>query len=64
MEAILIVGILMVLGIFGGAVYFAIRSGRRVGVSEFLCDTCKYNDPRDCSQPDRPNATTCPDYCV
>jgi hypothetical protein len=29
---------------------------------EFLCDTCKYNDPRDCSRPERPNATSCPDY--
>jgi len=30
--------------------------------SEFLCDTCKYNDARDCSRPERPNATRCPDY--
>jgi hypothetical protein len=30
--------------------------------SEFLCDTCKYNDARDCSRPERPNATSCPDY--
>ncbi len=29
---------------------------------EFLCDTCKYNDARDCSRPERPNATSCPDY--
>jgi hypothetical protein len=29
---------------------------------EFLCDSCKYNSARDCSQPARPNATTCGDY--
>ena len=29
---------------------------------EFLCDTCKYNDARYCSRPERPNAVRCPDY--
>ncbi len=29
---------------------------------EFLCDSCRYNSARDCSQPGRPNATTCADY--
>jgi len=34
---------------------FLVRSG-------FLCDRCKYNDPRDCSRHERPNATRCPDF--
>jgi len=32
------------------------------GRGEFLCDSCKYNDPRYCSRPERPNATRCPDH--
>ena len=32
------------------------------GRSAFLCDSCKYDDPRYCSRPERPNATSCPDY--
>ena len=32
------------------------------GSSEFLCDTCRYNDARDCHRPERPNATSCEDY--
>lgn len=28
----------------------------------FLCDTCKYNHPSDCIQPDRPNAKECREY--
>lgn len=27
-----------------------------------LCDTCAYDYPAACSQPERPNATSCPDY--
>ena len=30
--------------------------------SEFLCDTCRYNDIRDCHRPERPNAVSCEDY--
>jgi hypothetical protein len=30
--------------------------------SEFLCDTCRYNDVRDCHRTERPNATSCDDY--
>ncbi len=30
--------------------------------SEFLCDSCKYDNNRDCSRPERPNATDCPDF--
>jgi len=28
----------------------------------FLCDTCKYDYGGACRRPERPNATTCPDY--
>ena len=40
----------------------AAPAGSLVRRGEFLCDTCKLNDPRDCSRPERPNATRCPDY--
>ena len=33
-----------------------------MGRSAFLCDSCKYNDARCCSRPERPNASRCPDY--
>lgn len=32
------------------------------GPAEFLCDSCRYNDARDCHRPERPNATSCEDY--
>ena len=28
----------------------------------FLCDTCRYNHPNDCNQPNRPNAKSCGEY--
>jgi len=28
----------------------------------FLCDTCRYNDPKSCSKPERPNAKECDEY--
>lgn len=28
----------------------------------FLCDSCKYNDQRYCSRPERPNASQCDEY--
>ncbi|MGD0566089.1 MAG: hypothetical protein ABSA34_02010 [Candidatus Goldiibacteriota bacterium] len=28
----------------------------------FLCDTCKYNHPSDCTQPERPNSKECREY--
>jgi hypothetical protein len=34
-----------------------IFKGRRL-----LCDTCAYDYPSACSNPDRPNATSCKDY--
>jgi hypothetical protein len=33
-----------------------LKSGR------FLCDRCRYDSPRDCSRPERPNATRCDDF--
>ncbi len=27
-----------------------------------LCDTCAYDYPSACRRPERPNATSCPDY--
>ena len=47
------------------ALALASRSARAILLprSRFLCDTCKYDDPRYCSRPERPNATVCPDYC-
>jgi hypothetical protein len=60
--------------VIGGAVLFsalAFKAGRRaprsgpgrwVSRGEFLCDSCKYDHPNLCSRPERPNATSCPDY--
>jgi hypothetical protein len=48
--------------ILAGALVLAVRRGQRGQVSEFLCDRCKYNDVRTCSRPERPNATTCPEF--
>jgi hypothetical protein len=28
----------------------------------FLCDSCRYDHPRSCKNPERPNATRCDDY--
>ncbi|HPA45201.1 MAG TPA: hypothetical protein PK395_05485 [bacterium] len=28
----------------------------------FLCDTCKWNYGNICTRPERPNATSCPEY--
>ena len=39
------------------------RLGRAAGGgSEFLCDTCRYCYGSACTRPERPNATSCPDY--
>jgi hypothetical protein len=35
---------------------------RQAKSSPFLCDSCRYNDPRDCDQPMRPNAKACDEY--
>jgi len=50
----------------GAVAAFANRSpgagSFRASHGEFLCDSCKYNDARYCSRPERPNALKCPDY--
>lgn len=46
-------------GSSGGA---AGGDGGFLRAGEFLCDRCRYDDPRDCSRPERPNATRCDDY--
>lgn len=40
--------------------WFKIR--RKLGAPKLLCDTCMYDYPSACHNPDRPNATECPDY--
>jgi hypothetical protein len=35
---------------------------RQAKASAFLCDSCRYNDPRDCKLPQRPNAKQCDEY--
>jgi|GEM_PF-4194091 hypothetical protein len=35
---------------------------KQAKASGFLCDSCRYNDPRDCRQPQRPNAKACDEY--
>ena len=61
-------GVVILIGVlvFLGAIVLAFRAGLGVmkpgGLSEYLCDGCKYNDPRYCSQPDRPNAKVCDEF--
>ena len=45
----------------GAAVLWAPKSWF-AGGSGFLCDKCKYDNERDCSHPERPNATRCDDF--
>ena len=33
-----------------------------LGVGDILCDTCRYDHPKSCDNPDRPNATRCKNY--
>ena len=47
------------------SVFFAIKRSKFSilgGKSEFLCDSCKYNDQRYCSVAERPNVKKCDDY--
>jgi hypothetical protein len=34
----------------------------RLGIRSYLCDRCRYNNPRDCRHRVRPYATICEDY--
>lgn len=33
-----------------------------LGMNQFLCTRCVYNNPRDCRHRARPRATVCEDY--
>ena len=33
-----------------------------LGMDDILCDTCRYDHPHACRNPDRPNATDCDEY--
>ncbi len=35
---------------------------RALGINPYLCNTCLYNNPRDCRHRSRPYATICEDY--
>jgi hypothetical protein len=53
--------------VLGAALLAAFTAGSAPGIfsaarGEFLCDSCKYNDARYCSRPERPNARSCPDW--
>jgi hypothetical protein len=51
---------LFAIGLVLGAVLRPAGVARPTG--EFLCDSCRYNDARYCSLPERPNATRCEDF--
>ncbi|MCY3019061.1 MAG: hypothetical protein NTW87_08535 [Planctomycetota bacterium] len=38
------------------------RKPQPTGDERILCDTCKYDYGGACTRPERPNATSCPDY--
>ncbi len=35
---------------------------KALGKDVFLCDSCKWDWRNACHRPERPNATSCPDY--
>ncbi len=39
-----------------------LRLKRVLGKNVILCDSCMWNWRSTCHNPDRPNATSCPDY--
>lgn len=41
---------------------FWLRLKKKMGIQKLLCDTCKYDYDSACHNPQRPNATSCPDY--
>ena len=61
-------GVVILVGVvlFLGVILLAFRAGLAVmkpgGASDYLCDGCKYNDARYCSQPERPNAKVCSEF--
>ncbi len=51
-----IIGLTVLFGL--GFIVFRMKTNP----SGFLCDRCKYNSPRYCTRPERPNAKRCPDF--
>ncbi|MFC2019055.1 hypothetical protein ACFLU4_03765 [Chloroflexota bacterium] len=41
---------------------FKLRIKRALGINIFLCDSCKWNWRSACHRPERPTATSCPEY--
>ena len=41
---------------------FWIWLSRLLGDERILCDSCRYDHPHACRNPDRPNATRCKEY--
>jgi hypothetical protein len=41
---------------------FWLNIRKKLGNPKLLCDTCLYDYPSACWNPERPNATECPDY--
>ena len=41
---------------------FKVKIKRALGMKIFLCDSCKWDWRSTCHNPERPNATWCPDY--
>jgi len=41
---------------------FMLRIKKALGMNIFLCSSCKWDWRGACHNPERPNATWCPDY--
>jgi len=41
---------------------FTLKIKKALGMNIFLCDSCKWNWRGACRNPERPNATWCPEY--
>ena len=41
---------------------FTLKIKKALGMNIILCDSCKWNWRSACHNPDRPNATWCPEY--
>jgi hypothetical protein len=39
-----------------------VKIKKALGMKVFLCDSCKWDWRSTCHNPERPNATWCPDY--
>jgi len=54
---IVIVAALLIVALLVGS-----GGSKGTGGGRFLCDSCAYDSERYCRRPERPNATSCPDY--